>query len=739
LVGPISFVVARARASAGTCRAFARLIFRVAVGAALAFVCAQQAPRAQQPPTPPQAPSQQRRPTFRAEANLVRVDAYVNAAGRPVDDLRAEEFEVLEDGVRQKIETFELVKRGQVVAPPGAAQAPEPRGRLFILFIDTYHLPWVDRERLERREKAAPGYREQRPIFPVVLPPPIPDDGMLRQAMCDLVTGIVGDLDRVALLTPDMWAASPTFLTRREAVEGLKTMSLEAYQPGKRPPEIVQYEACFPNGPAIEPEMRVRYRTFRVFNVLQELLANLELVRDERKAVLVVTRGWNLPPRIRNYVDPRMMSMFEDYTVCHTERVLLADKDFDEWFRALINEARRANVAFYPVYAHPFVTYGRPGPDIDEDLRKFQSQWGSPPPHTTADFNMTRSADGFPLITRQRHEWQDILSWFAKDTNGRAILTADDFEKGMKDIADELASCYLLGYSSTNTALDGKYRRITVNVKRPKTTVRARAGYRAVMPNVDERASAAAARDTVPPVVTAAFAPLARLRSDTPFRLLATAEPVPAGSRLRLVGELDAEQLRQPEWKPGWRTEITVTTAQGSAAGTAAILVKAGERVFVATFPESGTLPPGDYQLRARAVGSDGQTVFEDRATVTVAAAASAGGEPTAGQALLYRKPTGPRTDFQPTADQRFTRRETLMVEVPLTAAADAPAIRIIDRLGLIRDAGIQPSMAERDGVPVMRGAFVLSNIAPGDYVLELTPFAKTPDRKVLVGFRIVP
>jgi hypothetical protein len=123
-----------------------------------------------------------------------------------------------------------------------------------------------------------------------------------------------------------------------------------------------------------------------------------------------------------------------------------------------------------------------------------------------------------------------------------------------------------------------------------------------------------------------------------------------------------------------------------------------------------------------------------------VPAAVSPGaGEAAAGTALLYRKLTGPRADFQPTADQRFTRRETLMVEVPLTSAADAPIIRIIDRRGLVREAGIQAAMADRDGVPVMRGTFVLSNIAPGDYVLELIPFATTPDKKVLVGFRIVP
>jgi hypothetical protein len=77
--------------------------------AALAFggvlLGAADAPRGQS------APSQDpQRPTFRLDANFVRVDIYPTADGRPVTDLAAADFEVLEDGVPQQIETFEFVR-----------------------------------------------------------------------------------------------------------------------------------------------------------------------------------------------------------------------------------------------------------------------------------------------------------------------------------------------------------------------------------------------------------------------------------------------------------------------------------------------------------------------------------------------------------------------------------------------------------------------------------------------------
>ena len=97
-----------------------------------------------------QAPAQNQPPTFRAAANFVQVDVYPTANGRPVGDLTKDEFDVLEDGVLQSVATFEHVS-----IRPAAPDAPrvdprstaeekrliaDPRNRLFVLFLDTYHV-----------------------------------------------------------------------------------------------------------------------------------------------------------------------------------------------------------------------------------------------------------------------------------------------------------------------------------------------------------------------------------------------------------------------------------------------------------------------------------------------------------------------------------------------------------------------------------------------------------------------
>src|SRR5262245_38833266 len=96
------------------------------------------------------AQDQSSRPTFRTEANYVRVDVFPTRNGVPVDDLHSEDFEILEDRVPQKIEQFErIVIRGN--GPQDARREPntiaesrqaalDPRARVFVLFLDINHV-----------------------------------------------------------------------------------------------------------------------------------------------------------------------------------------------------------------------------------------------------------------------------------------------------------------------------------------------------------------------------------------------------------------------------------------------------------------------------------------------------------------------------------------------------------------------------------------------------------------------
>src|SRR5688572_8088154 len=135
-------------------------------------------------------------PTFRAGANYVRVDMYATQDGQAVNDIKLEEIEVLEDGVPQKVEDFEHV----LVRPASATQAgrepdgvrasreaaADPRARVFVIFLDTYHTQ-------------------------------LEGSANVRQPLVRFLDRVLGPDDLVALMTPEM-GASDIALGRKTTV-----------------------------------------------------------------------------------------------------------------------------------------------------------------------------------------------------------------------------------------------------------------------------------------------------------------------------------------------------------------------------------------------------------------------------------------------------------------------------------------------------------------------------------------
>jgi VWFA-related protein len=69
------------------------------------------------------------------------------------------------------------------------------------------------------------------------------------------------------------------------------------------------------------------------------------------------------------------------------------------------------------------------------------------------------------------------MAALAKATGGAFIEDSNNLLAGVKRAFNETRDYYVLGYMSSNPAMDGKYRAIDVRVKNPKFVVRARTGY----------------------------------------------------------------------------------------------------------------------------------------------------------------------------------------------------------------------------------------------------------------------
>ena len=70
---------------------------------------------------------------------------------------------------------------------------------------------------------------------------------------------------------------------------------------------------------------------------------------------------------------------------------------------------------------------------------------------------------GTPPTSFQRS--QDTLYTLGADTGGKALLDFNDLSRGLVQAQQAITSYYILGYYTTNTALDGKFRRIKITLK----------------------------------------------------------------------------------------------------------------------------------------------------------------------------------------------------------------------------------------------------------------------------------
>src|SRR5438093_3157143 len=226
-----------------------------------------------QPPAQPPASTTatQQKPTFRVQVDLVTNDIVVrDEKGNFIPDLKREEFEVYEDGVKQELTSMTVVTGGRVTnvlappppPPPEGIILPPSRpktdvsGRIFLFFVDDLHLQFHNTGRV-------------RDLF--------------KRISKELVHD--GDMFGIVSSGPSSIAIDMTYDKTRldEAIKKIAGSEL-------KPTDII-------NGPSgAEGPSEVRYRANVAFSTVNDLLNNLDSVHNRRKALVYVSDGYDFNP-----------------------------------------------------------------------------------------------------------------------------------------------------------------------------------------------------------------------------------------------------------------------------------------------------------------------------------------------------------------------------------------------------------------------------------------------------------
>jgi VWFA-related protein len=543
----------------------------------VAAVSAQQA-------APPAAPSADA-PAFPSQVELVTVDVVVvDGQGRPVSDLAAADFTVLENGQPQTITRFEVVQ----VPPPAPPSAPAPRappystnqspqarqGRTFVLVYDDIHLSVVQAQ----RAKAALGEFFRTGLSPGDRVSLIATGGgawwnaRWPEGRDSLMT-ILKRLD--ARFVPD---PSPDRITDWEA---LRIMAYDdpdvAYMVQRRfdsygtvgrdktgDRQFADSTRTSSSVGIIDPYVRARAqdaylqsqaRRRITLNVMARALRALSEIRG-RKAMVLVSQGF------------------------------VYEADLGE-MRDLVEASLRVNV---PVY---FIdTRGLQGlPDF------MTAEFKSP-------FDVQDTVAVLADITREAEGSEAV----ALDTGGFVIKNTNDIESGILRVSRESQAYYLLGYAPTEVAADGRFRRIEVRLPRERgkgLKVRARRGYFAPRPGA--RPAKAAADPELAHALDSPFE-----RREVPLRVAAFTfdEAMTERSTVIVATEIDVRDVPFREEEGRSKGELAfVLEAQHRESGE---IYREDQKIEMALLPatraslERGgylftrelALPQGGYQVR---------------------------------------------------------------------------------------------------------------------------------------------
>ncbi|HET7295461.1 MAG TPA: VWA domain-containing protein [Vicinamibacteria bacterium] len=406
---------------------------------ACAVLLAPPAPAQQPTPTPSPAP-----PTFAAEIEQVTVDAVVtDKKGNPVTDLTPADFAITEDGKPQEVVNFEAIKvSGTPVEKPAARPAvsvnrrPEDRtGRTFVILFDDLQMTRFQGNIAKRAvaEFLTSGTREGDRVMLVATGGGAWWSTRMMAGRDELIT-LLKRLDGRLILDN-----APDRLSDYEA------MRIHAYNDSETAARVqrrfdslgvTQRAAQDRRGfesTVMDPYVRSRAadvyfqavtRNRVTLQVLVRLLDSLQATKG-RKSVILVSQGFIYDPNLAEFKD-------------------------------VVQASRRGNAAVYFLDTRGLEALGT----------QFSAEFQAP--------TDPRDVGAALLDQSLASEGSESI---ASDTGGFSVRNTNDLGKGIQRIANETQMYYLIGYIPTNTARDGRFRKIGVSVKRKGLNVRARKGY----------------------------------------------------------------------------------------------------------------------------------------------------------------------------------------------------------------------------------------------------------------------
>ncbi len=416
-------------------------------------------------------------PVIRANVRQVLVPVVVtDRKGHHVDGLTARDFTVYEDGAAQDIVAFQSAEdlSAATLAPGSAAPAQAantaaaPPGlprRTYLVLVDMLHSEFANFGRLRSSlakffagESAADSQyvlialgRSARVVQDSTRDPA----SIVAAVRGEKFSGMLGDTE--TMKTSDETHQFTTLMQSYCAACGCSNypaIGNERPMCGARSNAVQQFLNA--------SSARTWALTENFLGSIDQMVAALAGMPGSR-TVLFISDGWNRFPGRDLYTILTSFGPLDG-------SIQLNPRDTQDRFQAMLKNAVRDDVRFYALDSRGLYTQASlaSGGEFDASHGMQESRAGRP----------TGSAPAFDSMQRATaEEDSDELARLAIATGGLFYHNSNDMLRGIRRAFDDGREYYILAYAPKNRAQDGAFRKITVEVKNPKLSVLAKAGY----------------------------------------------------------------------------------------------------------------------------------------------------------------------------------------------------------------------------------------------------------------------
>ena len=433
--------------------------------------------------------AQQREQSVKIGTAEVQLDIVIkDKKGKPVKDLKAGDFEVFEDNVKQQIESFRLVSRNGIkpgnteaktetpTTTPATIPIPDEKsqpGKVTRLTEDAITAVALVFDRLSpdsrrRAQLAAQSYlgdgakqdnyagvflinQNLATLQNYTIETPLIRKAIDRAASSvtssfDATGGIVTDSLNQSISQASAAKASAVSAASAAGAAGGAGASAAGSAAGSADADRQFLEMQLNTKESFDVLQR-NQQGFATVNGLMAVIASMQRLPG-RKAVMFFSEGVAIPPNVQ------------------------------QQFRSVIDNANRANVSIYAIDSAGLRAESTLAASRDEIAGRARRRMD------TLDQAMNNNG---PLTAGlERNEDlinlnpQNGLMQLAQETGGQFIGDTNNIAPKLKQIDEDLNTYYLISYTPANQNYDGKFRNISLKLKRSGVEAQSRKGYYAV-------------------------------------------------------------------------------------------------------------------------------------------------------------------------------------------------------------------------------------------------------------------